>query len=616
MSLGGRQMGVERSRGYRYTRLMPYIRRQWRALAVILLLTLVAALVTALMPWPLKILVDYALGDHALPPVVERFLDYFGLIPSPLLLIVAASIASLGTFALNSALEVALTWYWSATGQNMLYHLGSALFYRLQRLSLIFHGRNPVGDLLSRLTTDTWCIYTVAEAVLITPAQSLFTLLMVGTIAWQMDPELTLLSLFVSPILAVSAVFFGSRLRRRARQTREAQSSVMAFVHQMLTALPVVQAFGTERRNRSHYRRLSENAVTRSQRNVLLRSSFGLINGLTMTAGAAIVLYAGGQRVLSGALSVGSLLVFVAYLQSMQRAIESLLNTYANLKSAEASADRVLEVLDADEQVSDKPGALILPALRQHHAGRIRMEDVSFGYRAGRPVLHDISFEAEPGETIALVGPTGAGKTTLVSLIPRFFDPWQGRVMLDGLDIRDISLTSLRRQVSLVLQDPFLLPITVAENIAYGRPDASREAIIDAAKAANADRFIRGLPRGYDTPLVERGSTLSGGQKQRLSIARALLKDAPVLILDEPTSALDAETEALLVEALERLTHQRTTFIIAHRLSTIRHADRILVLDNGSIAELGTHRELIAANGRYAHLHALQHSHCVGEVVA
>jgi ATP-binding cassette subfamily B protein/subfamily B ATP-binding cassette protein MsbA len=609
-------MGVQQKHGYRYTRLMPYIRRQWRALAVILLLTIVAAVVTALMPWPLKILVDYALGDAGVPPIIRSSLDDFSLSPSPLLLIMAAGVASLGLFVVNSALEVSLTWYWSAAGQRMVYDLAEDLFRRLQRLSLLFHSTHPVGDSLSRLTGDTWSVFSVAQALLITPAQSLFTLLTVGLIAWQMDPVLTLLSLIFSPVLAISAVFFGNHLRRRARRNREAQSSLMAFVHQTLTALPVVQAFGTELRNRHRFQHLSRDAITRSQRSVLLRNSYGLINGLTMTAGAAIVLYAGGQRVISGTLSVGSLLVFVAYMQSMQRAIESLLNTYGNLKSAEASADRVLEVLDCDQEVRDIPGAVVLPAHRRSDAGRIRLEHVSFGYQPGRAVLHDINLEVQPGETIALVGPTGGGKTTLVSLIPRFFDPWQGRVMLDGKDIRDIELASLRKQVSLVLQDPFLLPLTAAENIAYGRPEASREEIMAAAAAANADEFIQQLPDGYDTPLGECGATLSGGQKQRLAIARALLKDATILILDEPTSALDAETEALLLQALERLMHGRTTFIIAHRLSTIRNADRILVLDKGSVAEIGTHQELIAANGRYAQFHALQHPHLVDEVVA
>ena len=278
--------------------------------------------------------------------------------------------------------------------------------------------------------------------------------------------------------------------------------------------------------------------------------------------------------------------------------------------------DRVLEVLDADEEIRDAPGAIVLPAHVAGKSGRISLEGVSFGYEPGRTVLHDINLDVEPGETIALVGPTGAGKTTLVSLIPRFFDPWQGRIVLDGIDIRDLKVTSLRKQISMVLQDPFLLPLTAGENIAYGRPEASREEIVAAAVAANADEFIQELPDGYDTPMAECGSTLSGGQKQRLSIARALLKDAPILILDEPTSALDMHTEALLLEALERLTQGRTTFIIAHRMSTIRNADRIVMIEHGKVAEIGAHSELIAANGLYADFYALQNPDSRGEVVA
>jgi ATP-binding cassette subfamily B protein/subfamily B ATP-binding cassette protein MsbA len=315
---------------------------------------------------------------------------------------------------------------------------------------------------------------------------------------------------------------------------------------------------------------------------------------------------------LTGALSLGSLLVFLAYLRTMQGAAQGLLGTYTRLKSAEAGADRVLEVLETQERVREAAGARPLPAVRGH----VRLEAVTFGYEPGRPVLHAISLEAHPGETVALVGPTGAGKSTLVSLLPRFFDPWEGQVRLDGIDLRQLPLAHLRAQIALVLQEPFLLPLSVAENIAYGRPGASPAQIAAAAAAANAASFIERLPQGYDTVIGERGATLSGGERQRLAIARALLKDAPVLILDEPTSALDAGTEALLLEALARLMAGRTTFIIAHRLSNIRDADRIVVLDQGAVVEAGTHQELLAADGLYQRLHSLQFAAPRREVVA
>jgi len=282
----------------------------------------------------------------------------------------------------------------------------------------------------------------------------------------------------------------------------------------------------------------------------------------------------------------------------------------------EASIDRVLQVLQADDEVREAAGARPVPERPAGQRGHVRLEAVTFGYLPGRPVLRSVTLEAGPGETVALVGPTGAGKSTLVSLIPRFFDPWEGRVTLDGVDVRTLQLRSLRGQIALVLQEPFLLPLTVAENIGYGRPGAGRAEIIAAAGAANAGGFIRQLPVGYDTVLAEGGATLSGGEQQRLSIARALLKDAPVLILDEPTAALDAQTEALLVDALDRLMRGRTTFIIAHRLSTIRRAERIVVLEDGVIVETGRHRDLLVAGSLYQRLHALQFAFEPPEVVA
>jgi ATP-binding cassette subfamily B protein/subfamily B ATP-binding cassette protein MsbA len=289
--------------------------------------------------------------------------------------------------------------------------------------------------------------------------------------------------------------------------------------------------------------------------------------------------------------------------------MQSLAYLASSVAAAAARARRVFEVLDLDERIRDAPDARPLPARPAGQRGHVRLEGITFGYEPGQAVLENISMEVSPGETVALVGRTGAGKSTLVSLIPRFFDPWAGRVLLDGTDIRKVQLASLRAQIAPVLQEPFLLPLSVADNIAYGRPGADRDAIVAAAVAANADGFIRRMSDGYDTLLGERGATLSGGERQRISIARALLKDAPVLILDEPTSALDAETEALLIEALARLMRGRTTFLIAHRLSTIRNADRIVVLENGRIQESGTADELLAKNGRYRLLHLLQEDH-------
>jgi ATP-binding cassette subfamily B protein/subfamily B ATP-binding cassette protein MsbA len=317
-----------------------------------------------------------------------------------------------------------------------------------------------------------------------------------------------------------------------------------------------------------------------------------------------VVLYFGGRRVLEGAMTLGGLLVFLAYLKTIQGASQGLLAVYGNVKSVEASIDRVSEVLDVEVGVTDAPGAARLGAATG--ASAVRWEGVTFGYEAGTPVLHDVTLEVGAGRMLALVGPTGAGKSTIASLVPRFFDPWAGRVLIDGRDVRGVRLADVRARVSVVLQEPFLLPLSIAENVAYGRPGASRAEIERAAVAANADGFIRALPGGYDAVIGERGATLSGGERQRLAIARAILKDAPVLILDEPTASLDAATEASVMDALATLTKGRTTIVIAHRLATVRRADAVAVVEGGRVVEHGTHEELMGRGGLYQRLNVLQ----------
>jgi ATP-binding cassette subfamily B protein/subfamily B ATP-binding cassette protein MsbA len=498
----------------------------------------------------------------------------------------------------------------------MVYDLASDVFARLQRLSLLFHGRRSVGDSLSRLSGDTSCVYTVANGLLMAPIQRLVTLATMGAVGFALDPLLATLTVAITPLLAASSRIFGKRLKRRATLGRESSARITSFVQQTLSAIPVVQAFGTEQRNKERFESLADDAVDLAQQGRLVNSAYGLVNGLILSTGTAVVLLVGGLRVLSGAIPLGTMLVFMNYVRQMQNSAGGLFTIFAKLKNAEASIDRLMEVLECDQIVSELPGARPLRTPRDGRAGHVVLESVTFGYEPDRPVLRAVDLEARPGEVIALVGRTGAGKSTLVSLIPRFFDPWQGRVLFDGDDVRQLQLESLRSKVSLVLQESLLLPVTIAENIAYGRLDATRDEIVAAAVAARADAFIRRLPEGYDTVVGERGATLSGGERQRLAIARALLKDAPVLILDEPTSALDVETESELLEALRRLMEGRTTFIIAHRLSTIQRADHIAVLERGQIGEYGTHRELVESKGLYHRLYETQSVSPAREFVA
>ncbi len=599
---GPQSVEHRRSPYVRHVYLLGYARSQWRGLGLLFLFMCIGVAFGLIGPWPTKILVDYVLGSHPMPHALRSFFDA---LPGPdtkswvLGWIAAATVV---LFILNTVLNMLESYVSIGVRQRMTYDLGADLFRHLQRLSVVFHTRRPVGDTIARVTGDPSCVPLIVLDALLPLLQSIVMLITMFVIMWRLQPTMTLASLAVVPFLVASIRLFSETMTTRTRARRDLEGSMMSVVEQTLSSIPVVQAFAREELEHKRFRRFADDTVVAYKRATFSSIWFSLFVGLTTAVGTAVLIWLGGRYVLDGKMTIGTLLVFLAYLASLYGPLNSITYTAQTLSYAFAQADRVEEVLSVPIEVRDAPDAE-----EADMRGVIRYEHVTFGYEPGRPVLKDISLEARPGDMIAIVGPTGAGKTTLVNLLVRFFDPWSGRVTVDGRDLRDFRYQSVRRQIALVLQDPFIFPYTVAENIAYAQPDAGPEEIEAAARASNADDFVTRLPDGYATTIGERGATLSGGEKQRLSIARAFLKDAPILILDEPTSALDARTEGHLLDALERLMAGRLTFIIAHRLSTIRNADRILVLDHGEIVEQGRHEDLLRQGGLYATLYSRQH---------
>jgi len=555
-----------------------------------------------LRPWPMKVLIDNVLNGDPAGPTLQGVMDLLPGVSSPRDLLIWSITATVVLFVLGWALGTVASLANITLGLRMTYDLAADLFAHLQRLSLRYHGRHSVGDTVRRVAKDSGCVSTIVKDALLPVLTSVVGLIMMFGIMWRIDAGLTLLSLAALPLMVLTLRRYSRPMADRSYEQQEAEGTVYSVVEETLAAIPVVQAFVREDAADSRLRTATNGTLGATLATTRAQFKFKILIGLATAGASAAVLWFGANRALDGHLTVGEILVFVTYLGSLLGPIESLIYTSSIIQDATGSARRVLEVLTVTPEVTNRPAAVALPRSRGH----VSLEGVTFGYEAGRPVLRGVTLEASPGETVAIVGSTGAGKSTLVSLISRFVDPWEGRVTLDDHDVRDILLRSLREQVAIVPQEPLLFPMSIADNIAYSRSKASKTEIEAAARAANAHRFIERLPEGYDTVVGERGATLSGGQRQRIAIARALLKDAPVLVLDEPTSALDAESEAGFLDALERLTAGRTVLVIAHRLSTIRRADRIVVLSHGEIVEEGRHHELMVQAAHYARFHNLQ----------
>jgi len=572
---------------------LPYLRaHRWRVAWALAQVFLVAG-VELLKPWPLQIVIDYVLGGKT-PPSSGVLVQLLSLPPGLLLLL--ACIALVIVHFAAGGLTLLHNYTTIRVGQSMVNDLRGDLYAHLQRLSLAYHGRQRVGDLLYRITADSFAVQTMIMNGVLPILSALILLGGMLIVLFPMDPLLTVLALAIVPVLFALIATFNKKIIDVATEVRDLDSRVYSLVQWGMAAIKVVQAFTKEEEEHRRFMGASRDSLRATLRLYNWQTLYSGGVNVIIALGTAIVVYAGARAVMAGTLSVGQLIVFIAYLAQLYAPINQITQSWGLIAGARVGAARVFEVLETETDL--KSGTRQFPP--QGAAGAIAWRGVAFRYRPETPVLTDIDFSVAAGSTIAVVGPTGAGKSTLLGLLPRFFDPDRGTVTIDGVDIRDFTLPSLRSQIAMVLQPPLIFPLSVADNIAYGRPGADQAAIEEAARLARIHETITGLPEGYQTLLGEAGVPLSEGEKQRITIARALLRDAPILILDEPTSALDVATEALVMAAIETLMHRRTNFIIAHRLSTVRRCDRIIVLKDGTIAEQGTFAELVRRDGIFA----------------
>jgi subfamily B ATP-binding cassette protein MsbA len=584
-------------------RYLSYLKAFWPLLLLSVVLIFAVAGLDIIAPWPLKIIVDNVLGGQPMTtPFGVWLTDTFG--TDQRVLTAVLGLMMLGITLAMGATAFAFEYVNGQIQVRATFALRSDVFRHVQRLPLQFFDQSRIGDVLKRVTDDA---ARIMDALVNSLGQLLVDMVkFIGfaTVMLFVNWRFSVIVLAYVPLMLFLYVSFRQKIREAAKVARDQEGEMTNLTLETLGAIREVKAFGREPLQQAEFDARGRDRIKSALQSIRWEASFSPVVDFVQAASTAAVIWYGVSQVLVGQFTIGELLIFMAYLRDIYRPLRHFSKITANLQKAAASGERLATVLDADMGIQDAPDAASLERAR----GEVAFQGVHFAYPGApdKAILRNVSFQAQHGQVVALVGATGAGKSTIASLLMRFYDITGGRIVLDGIDVRQIRIDDLRRQFAIVPQESVLFARSVRDNIAYGRPDASDEEIIAAAMTANAHEFIMRLPRGYDTVLGERGSTLSGGQRQRIAIARALLRDAPILVLDEPTAALDAASEDLVMSALERLMAGRTTFIIAHRLSTIRNADQIVVLDQGGVAEQGRHEELLRRNGAYARLVRLQ----------
>jgi ABC-type multidrug transport system fused ATPase/permease subunit len=555
-----------------------------------------SVLVKLVEPWPLKLILDYVLLEKPMPDAAVRVTSVVGDDPHDLLTLLC--IGMVLVVVVHGLFSYMSKYYMASAGQRVTNDVRRRVFDRLQGLQQAFHSSSRSGDLVVRLTSDINSLRKLLVSSVRNIASYLITFVSTIAVMLWMDWRLTLVALAIVPLLYLVTSKVSARSRTLAQTKRAKESEIASILQETMSSIATVQAFAQEGRERKRFAKESQKSLKASLARARMARGFGRVVQVLSAGGTALVVWYAARRALAGQVTPGDLVVFTAYVKDLYAPITKFVTLMVDFAAQLVSGERVRELLEAEQKVRDSADAIKAPRFR----GQVSFERVTFGYQPGQPILQDLSFTVRAGQTVALVGSSGAGKSTIINLLLRFFDPWAGRIAIDGEDVRHFTLKSLRGRISVVLQDPVLFRRSIRENISYGKRRTSLEAVVAAATAAQAHGFIEELPEGYETQLDERGGGLSGGQRQRIALARAIIRDAPILVLDEPATGLDTVTELRLRQALASLMKGRTSFVVAHQLSTIQNADQILVIDQGRMAAQGTHADLMETSELYRRL--------------